>query len=185
MNTSLQDLFVIEMASLYDAETQLVKALRKMSRNAASPDLRAAFKEHLQKTKEHASRIERIFGDLQLSDKLKSEKCKGMQGLISEANNLLKRNLPPAVEDAGIISSAQHVEHYEIAAYGCVRTYAELLRHKSAVDLLEQTLQEEKDADEKLTGLAQQINMDAAQMLAEPGTGESGDGSEARAKATS
>lgn len=158
-SSSLQDLFVLELSDLYDAEHQLIKALPKMAKASSSETLRGAFEEHLEKTKEHAARIERIFADLDLP--ARREKCKGMQGLISEGNDLIKKKLSPDVQDAGIIAAAQRVEHYEIAAYGCVRTYAELLQNREAVDLLEQTLQEEKDADEKLTELAQQINVEA------------------------
>jgi ferritin-like metal-binding protein YciE len=158
-SSSLQDLFILELGDLYDAENQLIKALPKMAKAASSESLRGAFEEHLEKTKEHAARIERIFAELDLS--AKREKCKGMQGLVSEANDLLKKKLNPEVQDAGIIGSAQRVEHYEISAYGTVRTWAELLQNRQAVDLLEQTLQEEKDADEKLTELAQQINVEA------------------------
>jgi ferritin-like metal-binding protein YciE len=158
-SSSLQDLFVIELSDMYDAEHQLIKALPKMAKASSSDSLRGAFEEHLEQTKEHAARIERIFADLDMP--AKREKCKGMQGLISEGNDLLKKKLNPEVQDAGIIAAAQRVEHYEIAAYGCARTYAELLQNRQAVDLLEQTLQEEKDADEKLTELAQQINVEA------------------------
>jgi ferritin-like metal-binding protein YciE len=157
--SSLQDLFVYELSDLYDAEHQLIKALPKMAKASSSESLRAAFEEHLEQTKEHAARIERIFAGLDMS--AKREKCKGMQGLVSEGNDLIKHKMAPDVQDAGIIGAAQRVEHYEIAAYGCVRTYAELLQNREAVDLLEQTLQEEKDTDEKLTELAQQINVEA------------------------
>lgn len=158
-SSSLQDLFVIELGDIYDAEHQLIKALPKMAKASSSDSLRGAFEEHLEQTKEHAARIERIFADLDMP--ARREKCKGMQGLISEGNDLLKKKLTPEVQDAGIIAAAQRVEHYEIAAYGCARTFAELLQNRQAVDLLEQTLQEEKDADEKLTELAQQINVEA------------------------
>jgi ferritin-like metal-binding protein YciE len=158
-SSSLRDLFVIELTDLYDAEHQLIKALPKFVKASSSESLRGAFEEHLEKTKEHAARIEHILANL--DQPLKHERCKGMQGLISEGNDLLKRKLAPDVQDAGIIAAAQRVEHYEIAAYGCARTYAELLQDRQAVDLLEQTLQEEKDADEKLTELAQQINVEA------------------------
>jgi len=158
-SSSLQDLFILELTDLYDAENQLIKALPKMAKASSSGTLRGAFEEHLEQTREHAARIERIFADLDLP--AKREKCKGMQGLISEGNDLLKKKLAPDVQDAGIIAAAQRVEHYEIAAYGCARTYAELLQNRQAVDLLEQTLQEEKDTDEKLTELAQQINVEA------------------------
>ena len=158
-SASLRDLFVIELSDLYDAENQLIKALPKLAKASASESLRGAFEEHLEKTKEHATRLERIFADMDML--AKPEKCKGMQGIISEGNDLLKKRLSPDVQDAGIIAGAQRAEHYEIASYGCARTYAELLQNRQAVDLLEQILQEEKDADEKLTELAQQINVEA------------------------
>jgi ferritin-like metal-binding protein YciE len=158
-SSSLQDLFILELNDLYDAENQLIKALPKMAKASSSDSLRGAFEEHLERTKEHAARIERIFAGLDIP--AKREKCRGMQGLVSEGNDLLKKKLSPDVQDAGLIAAAQRVEHYEIAAYGCVRTFAELLQNRQAVDLLEQTLQEEKDADETLTGLAHQINIEA------------------------
>ncbi len=158
-SASLQDLFIIELSDLYDAEHQLIKALPKLAKASSSESLRGAFEEHLEKTKEHAARLERVFADLDLP--AKREKCKGMQGIVSEGNDLLKKKLGGDVQDAGIIAAAQRAEHYEIASYGCARTYAELLHNQQAVDLLEQTLQEEKDADEKLTELAQQINVEA------------------------
>jgi len=158
-SASLRDLFVIELSDLYDAENQLIKALPKLAKASASESLRGAFEEHLEKTKEHATRLERIFADMDMP--AKREKCKGMQGIISEGNDFLKKKLSADVQDAGIIAAAQRAEHYEIASYGCARTYAELLQNRQAVDLLEQTLQEEKDADEKLTELAQQINVEA------------------------
>ena len=181
-SSSLQDLFVMELTNLYDAENQLIKALPKLVKVSSSESLRGAFEEHLEKTKEHAARIERILADL--DQPLKREKCKGMRGLISEGNDLLKRKLGPDVQDAGIIAAAQRVEHYEIAAYGCARTYAELLQNRQAVDLLEQTLQEEKDADEKLTELAQQINVEA-QSPEEGFEGEEEEQPKRRAKAAS
>ena len=108
-SSSLQDLFILELGDLYDAENQLIKALPKMAKAASSESLRGAFEEHLEKTKEHAARIERIFADFDMS--AKREKCKGMQGLVSEANGLVKKKLNPEVQDAGIIGSAQRVEH--------------------------------------------------------------------------
>ena len=178
-SSSLQDLFVIELTDLYDAENQLIKALPRLAKASSSDGLRGAFEEHLEQTREHAARLERIFADLDMP--AKREKCKGMQGLISEGNDLLKKKLNPEVQDAGIIAAAQRVEHYEIAAYGCARTYAELLQNRPAVDLLEQTLQEEKDADEKLTELAQQINVEAQT----PEEGMEGEEPKRKAKAAS
>lgn len=180
-SASLQDLFVIELSDLYDAEHQLIKALPKLAKASASESLRGAFEEHLEKTKEHAARLERIFADMDMP--AKREKCKGMQGIVSEGNDFLKKKLSPDVQDAGIIAAAQRAEHYEIASYGCARTYAELLQKREAVDLLEQTLQEEKDADEKLTELAQQINVEA--QAPEEGMGLEGEETKRRAKAAS
>lgn len=180
-SASLQDLFVIELSDLYDAENQLIKALPKLAKASASESLRGAFEEHLEKTKEHAARLERIFADMDMS--AKRERCKGMQGIVSEGNDFLKKKLSPDVQDAGIIAAAQRAEHYEIASYGCARTYAELLQNRQAVDLLEQTLQEEKDADEKLTELAQQINVEA--QTPEEGVELEGEAPKHRAKAAS
>ena len=180
-SASLRDLFVIELSDLYDAENQLIKALPKLAKASASESLRGAFEEHLEKTKEHTTRLERIFADMDMP--AKREKCKGMKGIVSEGNDLLKKKLSPDVQDAGIIAAAQRAEHYEIASYGCARTYAELLQNRQAVDLLEQTLQEEKDADEKLTELAQQINVEA--QTSEEGMELEGEETKRRAKAAS
>jgi ferritin-like metal-binding protein YciE len=156
---SLHDLFVLELADIYDAEIQLTKALPRLAKASSSESLRAAFEEHLEATKQHVARIETIFADLDIP--AWRDKCKGMQGIVSEGNAFLKKKLSPDVQDAGIIGAAQRAEHYEIASYGCARMHAELLQKREAVDLLEQTLQEEKDADEKLTELAQKINVEA------------------------
>ena len=158
-SSSLRDLLVLELADLRDAENQLIKALPKMAKASSSEPLRQALREHWEQTKEHAQRIDRIFTDL--GESPETIKCKGMMGIIAEGSDMLKRKLSPELQDAAIISAAQRVEHYEIAAYGCVRTYAELLQNQDAVEALEQTLQEEKDADSRLTDLAQQINIEA------------------------
>ena len=121
-SASLRDLFVIELSDLYDAENQLIKALPKLAKASASESRRGVFEEHLEKTKEHATRLERIFTDMDMP--AKREKCKGMQGIVSEGSDFLKRKLNPDVQDAGIIAAAQRAEHYEIASYGCARTYA-------------------------------------------------------------
>jgi len=157
---SLRELFVEELRDLYDAENQLTKALPKMAENASSSELRQAFEEHLEQTRNHVSRLEKVFADL--GEKAKAEKCKGMEGLIKEGSDLLKEDdMDPEVKDAAIIGAAQRVEHYEIAGYGTVRTFAELLGEDEAVSLLEETLEEEKEADQKLTEIAEQINVDA------------------------
>lgn len=159
---SLRELFIAELRDLYDAEHQLTKALPKMAESASSSELREAFEEHLEQTRNHVSRLEKIFANL--GEKAKPEKCKGMEGLLKEGSDLLKEDdIDPEVKDAAIISAAQRVEHYEIAGYGTVRTFAELLGEDEAVTVLEETLQEEKEADQKLTELAEQINVDANQ----------------------
>jgi ferritin-like metal-binding protein YciE len=156
---ALKELFVDELKDLYSAENQLIKALPKMAKAATSDDLRAGFEEHLEQTKEHARRIEEICTEL--GEKPTGKKCAGMEGLIEEGKEMMGE-FQDDVLDAAMISAAQRVEHYEIAAYGTVRTYAELLGHDRAVELLEQTLGEEKETDQKLTELAGSINVEAA-----------------------
>lgn len=158
---SLRELFVEELSDVYSAEKQITKALPKMIRAANFPELESALKDHLEVTEEQVRRLEEIFEGLKVSPKRK--KCKGMEGLLEEGGDMLKKDADEAVLDAGIISAAQRVEHYEIAAYGTLRTYAETLGEKKAAKLLQQTLQEEKDADVKLTKLAEgTINQEAA-----------------------
>lgn len=157
--TTLRELYVQELKDLYDAENQITKALPKMMKEASSDELRSALEEHLEITKEQARRIEQIFENM--GERLKAEKCKGMQGVIAEGSELLKEADDDDVRDAGIIASAQKVEHYEIASYGTVRTYAQLLGEEEAVQLLQQTLDEEKEADQKLNALAEDINVEA------------------------
>ncbi|MCU1269871.1 MAG: ferritin-like protein [Acidobacteriaceae bacterium] len=156
---SLNDLFVEQLRDIYDAENQLIKALPKMAEGANSDELRQGFEEHLEQTKEHAQRIETIFE--QLGQKAKAKKCKGMEGLIKEGSEALDEEMSEDVKDAAIIAAAQRVEHYEIAAYGTVRTFANLLGETEAATLLEQTLEEEKETDDKLTQLAEGINVAA------------------------
>jgi ferritin-like metal-binding protein YciE len=155
---ALNELFVDELKDIYSAENQLIKALPKMAKAATSDDLRAGFEEHLEQTKEHARRIEEICKEL--GEKPTGKKCGGMEGLIGEGKEMMDE-FEDDVLDAALISAAQRVEHYEIAAYGTVRTYAELLGHDRAVELLEQTLEEEKETDQKLTELAGAINVEA------------------------
>jgi len=157
----LQDLFVEELKDLYSAENQLIKALPKMAKAASHEELRGAFEEHLEQTRTHVERLEKIFDRLGASPK--GKKCKAMEGLIAEGKELLAEDAEPEVMDAGLISSAQRVEHYEIAGYGCVRTYAQLLGNDEAARLLQQTLDEEGQTDKKLTALAESaINLEAA-----------------------
>lgn len=157
---SLKDLYLEQLKDLYNAETQLIDALPKMAEKATSPDLRKAFGEHLRQTDEHVRRLERIFQDLQESPK--GHTCEGMKGLVKEGDQMLHMRGEAAVIDAGLIAAAQRVEHYEIAGYGTVRTYAELLGKGEHVSLLERTLQEEEETDERLSELAEShVNQEA------------------------
>ncbi len=156
----LKHLYVEEMKDLYSAESQLVKALPKMAKASTSEELRAGFEEHLNQTRKHVARLEKIFKAL--GESPKGKKCKGMEGLIKEGAEMIEENPAPEELDAGLISAAQRVEHYEIAGYGCVSTYAKLLGEDQAVSLLRQTLGEEKETDKKLSQLADRINVEAA-----------------------
>lgn len=156
---SLRELYMEQLKDLYDAEHQIIKALPKMIEAAQAEELKDALNEHLDITKEQASRIEQIFKNL--GEKPKGEKCKGMQGVIQEGNDLVSKIENEDLRDAAIIASAQRVEHYEIAGYGTARTYAELLGEQDARELLQQTLNEEEEADQVLTNLAGDINTEA------------------------
>jgi ferritin-like metal-binding protein YciE len=157
---SLEPLFVEELRDIYNAETQLTKALPKMAKRASSPELKAAFEEHLEQTKGHIDRLDQIFEGL--GKKATGKTCKAMKGLVEEGSEMMEEDGEDSVIDAGIIAAAQKVEHYEIASYGTVRTWAEMLGKDDAVDLLQQTLDEETEADEKLTELAEStINQEA------------------------
>jgi len=162
---SLHDLFISELKDLYSAEKQIVRALPKMAKAASSSELQDAFQEHLQQSKGHIDRLEEIFDMLRVSSR--NKKCKGIEGIIGEGEELIskgKKNSNPDALDAGIVAAAQKVEHYEIAGYGTVRTYASMLGHDKAANLLQQTLDEEKETDQKLTQLAEtMINVEAAQ----------------------
>src|SRR6202011_252555 len=160
-NSALRELYVEELRDIYDAENQLVKALPEMAKAATSQELRSGFENHLEQTKEHVRRLEQVLNEL--GEKAKGKKCKGMQGLVSEGKEIIEEDFEDDVRDAALISAAQRVEHYEIAAYGTVRTYAEILGERNAVSLLEKTLQEEKETDEKLTEIAEGINVQAAE----------------------
>jgi len=157
---TLRDLYVEQLHDLYSAETQLVKALPKMAKAASDPQLRSAFQDHLAETEHHVRRLDQIFQ--QLGQKPQGQTCKGMQGLIEEGEEMIKMKGDPAAIDAGLIAAAQRVEHYEIAGYGCVRTYAHQLGDQQAAQLLQMTLDEEGMTDKKLTELAEQvINLEA------------------------
>jgi ferritin-like metal-binding protein YciE len=153
----LKDLYIDELKDIYSAETQLVKALPKMAKAAASEELRKGFEEHLEQTKGHVARLEQIFQALE--EKPSGKKCMGMEGLIKEGGEAAGEDYEDEAKDAALIGAAQRVEHYEIAAYGTVRAMAERLGEDDAVDLLSQTLQEEKDTDVKLSNLADQIQV--------------------------
>jgi ferritin-like metal-binding protein YciE len=155
---SLQELYVEQLQDLYSAEQQIIKALPKMIEAAQSEELRNALNEHLEVTRTQATRIETICEEL--GEEAENEKCKGMEGVLKEGSDLLKE-VSDEVKDAAIIAAAQRVEHYEMAGYGTARTYAKLLGFDEAAGLLEQTLQEEKEADETLSGLAEELNVEA------------------------
>ena len=159
---SLRQLYIDELRDLYNAETQLVKALPKMAKASSNAELRQGFEEHLRQTSEQVSRLEQIFD--MLGEKPSGKKCLGMEGLVKEGAETMQEDYEDAVMDAAIIGAAQRVEHYEIAGYGTVRTFAELLGENEHVSLLEQTLEEEKRTDEKLTQLAQDINSQASEV---------------------
>ena len=155
---NLQELFVEELRDVYDAEKQLTKALPKMAKAVESEELRTAFEEHLEITRMQVNRLEEVFKSLGLTARGKT--CEGMKGLIEEGSSHIEE-LEGSTLDAALIGAAQKVEHYEIATYGTLATWADLLGHQDAKDLLGQTLEEEKEADEKLTAIAGQINPEA------------------------
>ncbi len=157
---NLKELFVEEVRDIYDAEKQLVKALPKMAKAAESAELRGAFEEHLEITRAHVGRLEEVFKLLGVAARGKT--CEGMKGLIEEGQEAMEE-MEGTVLDAALIASAQKVEHYEIATYGTLATFAEVLGMEDAKDLLGQTLDEEKEADQKLTEIAGQINPEAEQ----------------------
>jgi ferritin-like metal-binding protein YciE len=150
---SLQELYVEEIKDLYSAENQILKALPRMMKAASSPDLKKAFAKHERQTREHAKRLERIAKEL--GEKPTGKKCHGMEGLIEEGKDLMKEKPVPNVLDAGLISAAQHVEHYEMAGYGTVRTWARLLGYERQAQLLQTTLDEEEQTDKELSALAE------------------------------
>lgn len=166
---SLEKLFLEELKDVYNAEKQILRALPRMAKAAESPQLAQAFTQHLSETKGQVQRLERIFKEL--GQTARGKKCKGMEGLLEEGKEVLEEEGEPAVIDAALIASAQRVEHYEIAAYGCLRAYASLLGYSEAERLLQQTLKEEEAADLKLSRLSESgINQAAA--MAGAGTEE-------------
>lgn len=158
---SLEKLFLEELKDVYNAEKQLLRALPRMAKAAESPELQQAFNKHTKETQGQVQRLERVFQELGQSARGKT--CKGMQGLIEEGKEVMEKEGEGPVIDAALIASAQRVEHYEIAAYGCLRTYAQLLGLEQAVQLLQQTLEEEEATDKILTELGESgINEAAA-----------------------
>jgi ferritin-like metal-binding protein YciE len=158
---TLEDLLTEELKDIYSAENQILKALPKMAKSAQSEELRKAFEQHLEQTKEQVRRIEQICEDMSVSPR--GKKCVGMEGLIEEGKEVMQEDLDADTMDAGLIGAAQKVEHYEMAAYGTASAHARQLGLERAAKLLDKTLEEEKTTDEKLTKLAQnQINVQAA-----------------------
>ena len=158
---SLRKLYEDELKDLYSAERQILQALPKMVKKAGSEDLRRAFEEHLGITERHVERLDRIFEQLGRSGR--GKKCKGMEGLLEEGRDIMDEDLEPNALDAGLIGAAQKVEHYEIAGYGTARSHAEVLGETEHARLLQQTLDEEGEADKKLTAIARSfINAEAA-----------------------
>ncbi|MGC1424202.1 MAG: ferritin-like domain-containing protein [Terracidiphilus sp.] len=158
---SIEKLFIEELKDLYSAENQITKALPKMAKAASSNDLKKAFESHLRETEGHVERLLEICKILGTGPKGKS--CEGMKGVLDEGSSVLHETAEGDVRDAALIAAAQRVEHYEMAAYGTVRTYAELLGQAKIAKLLEETLDEEKVADQKLTSIAQKVNVRAQQ----------------------
>ena len=157
---TLKDLYVEELKDLYSAENQMIKALPKMIKAASHEELKQAFSRHLQESEIHAQRLEEVCDELGVSPK--GKKCVGMEGLLKEGSELIKEKPEPDVLDAGLIAAAQHVEHYEMAGYGCVRTYARQLGYENQAQLLQTTLDEEGDTDKLLTEIAESsINIEA------------------------
>ncbi len=156
---NLEQLFVQELRDLYDAEDQITDALPKMIEAAHYPQLKNALQQHLDVTRKQIERLDQIF-DI-LGEDASGQTCKGMKGVIKEGDEIISQGGDNATVDAGIISAAQRVEHYEMAGYGTVRTYAELLGQQQISQLLQQTLDEEKEADEKLTEIARSVNIEA------------------------
>jgi ferritin-like metal-binding protein YciE len=157
---ALKKLFIDELRDLYNAENQLIKALPKMAKAANSKELRNGFEEHLQQTKGHAQRIEQIFETL--GEKAGGKKCKAMEGMIAEGSEVMDEDFEGEVMDAALIGAARRVEHYEIAAYSTVIKFGEMLGQDEAVKLLEQTLEEESETDEKLVGLVDEFTVEDA-----------------------
>jgi len=160
MNNELHELFLDELADIYNAEQQLTKALPKLVKAARSPELREAFEAHLEETKNQIMRLDQVAESV--GGAIKRKKCQAMEGLIEEGEEMMEEKEDSEALDAGLILAAQKVEHYEIASYGGLRAWAELMGHTDAVDLLQETLEEEKNADQKLNQIAESVaNLEA------------------------
>jgi ferritin-like metal-binding protein YciE len=160
-NEGLREVYLESLKDLYSAESQLVKALPKMAKAASSDELRQGFEEHLEQTKGHVQRLEQVFEAL--GESPKGKKCVGMEGLVKEGSEIMGEDFEGPMMDAALIGAAQKVEHYEIAAYGTVSEFARTLGESEHASLLDQTLQEEKETDEKLTEIAKTINSEATE----------------------
>src|SRR5678816_3849155 len=159
--STLHDAFIDELRDSYDAERQLTKALAKLAKASTSPQLREAFETHLKETEGHIERLERVFENLE--EKVRGKHCEGIAGIIEEGKSVMEEDFDGATMDACLIAGGQRAEHYEMAAYGTLIAWAKALGHDEAAELLQQTLDEEKAADEKLSGLAEGgINQSAA-----------------------
>jgi ferritin-like metal-binding protein YciE len=156
---SLRDLLVDELRDLHNAENQLIKALPKMARAASHEELKEGFQDHLEQTREHVDRLDRCFKLLGMA--AKGKMCHAMKGLVEEGKEAIEEEAPDAIRDAKLIGAAQRVEHYEIAAYGTARAFAQTLGETKVADLLQETLDEEGETDKKLTALAETINEEA------------------------
>jgi ferritin-like metal-binding protein YciE len=168
---NLNELFLHELKDVYDAEQQLVEALPKMAENATDPELAGAFREHLAQTEEQVSRLEQVFAAM--GEEPESETCEGMKGLIEEGDKILEEDPEPTVKDAALIAAAQRIEHYEIAAYGTLRVWAATMGMDEVIQILEETLEEEKLADQKLTMIAEgSVNIEAETEESELGSEE-------------
>ena len=180
-HNALMEVYVDELKDLYDAENRLLKALPKVAKAATSEKLRAAVEEHLEQTRGHVDRLTEIFDNMK--EKPTGKKCAGMMGILKEGEEIMEEDYEGEVMDAALISAAQRVEHYEIAAYGCVRTWADLLGENEASALLDKTLEEEKETDQKLTQLAERINVQAKEEGGAGKEGEEGEEEHTRGKA--
>jgi ferritin-like metal-binding protein YciE len=166
-NKTLHDAFIDELRDAYDAEKQLTKALTKMAKKAGSQKLKSAFESHLKETENHVTRLEQVFESI--GEKASGKHCDGIAGIIEESKNVMDENLEATALDACLIAGGQRAEHYEIAAYGSLIAWAKAMGHQEAAGLLEETLKEEKAADEKLTSIAQSgINQRAAEITHPP-----------------